>query len=93
MLPGLHSPQDLDRMIDTYHPFALDINWKDLSKALIDKAHAKGVKIFSDGFGGDMNVESYQKAIKTGIDVISTNKVSVICEAAAKVLSKTFPKF
>ncbi len=85
MLPGLHSPQDLDRMIDTYHPYALDTNWKDLSKELIDKAHAKEVKIFSDGFGEDMNVESYQKAIKAGIDVISTNKVSVICEAVAKI--------
>ena len=85
MLPGLHSPKDLDRMIDTYHPYALDANWTDLSKELIDNAHAKGVKIFSDGFGGDMNVESYQKAIKARIDVISTNKVSVICEAASKI--------
>ena len=85
MLPGLHGPKDLDRMIDSYHPFALDTNWKDLSKELIDKAHTKGVKIFSDGFGEDMNVESYQKALKAGIDVISTNKVSVICEAASKL--------
>jgi glycerophosphoryl diester phosphodiesterase len=84
MLPGLHSPKDLDRMIYTYHPFALDTNWEELSKELIDKAHSKGVKIFSDGFGEDMNVEFYQKAIKNGIDVISTNKVSVICEAASK---------
>ena len=85
MLPGLHDPKDLDRMIDTYHPYALDANWTDLSKELIDNAHAKGVKIFSDGFGGDMNVESYGKAIHAGIDVISTNKVSVICEAASKI--------
>ncbi len=84
MLPGLHSPKDLDRMIDNFHPYALDVNWEDLSNELIVKAHAKGVKIFSDGFGGDQNVESYAKAIKLGIDVISTNKVSVICEAAAK---------
>ena len=79
ILPGLGNPKDLDKMINTCHPYALDVDWKDLSKELIDKAHAKGVKIFSDGFGGDMNVESYQKAINAGIDVISTNKVSVIC--------------
>jgi len=83
MLPGLRNAKDLDRMIDTYHPYALDANWKDLSKELIGKAHAKGVKIFSDGFGSDQNVDAYVKAIKAGIDVISTNKVSVICEAAA----------
>jgi glycerophosphoryl diester phosphodiesterase len=85
MLPGLQSPKDLDRMIGTYHPYALDTNWKDLSKELIDKAHAKGVKIFSDGFGDDQAIESYVQAIKAGIDVISTNKVSVICEAATRI--------
>ncbi|HEY5511851.1 MAG TPA: glycerophosphodiester phosphodiesterase family protein [Prolixibacteraceae bacterium] len=85
IMPGLGSAKNLDRMIDTYHPYALDTNWKELSKELIDKAHAKGVKIFSDGFGGNQNVDSYVKAIQAGIDVISTNKVSVICDAAAEI--------
>jgi glycerophosphoryl diester phosphodiesterase len=85
MMPGLGSAKDLDKMIDTYHPYALDTNWKELSKELIDRAHAKGVKIFSDGFGNNMTAESYVKAIKAGIDVISTNKVSVICDAAAQL--------
>ncbi|MCK9414472.1 MAG: glycerophosphodiester phosphodiesterase family protein [Prolixibacteraceae bacterium] len=85
ILPGLRSGKDLNKIADTLHPYALDVNWKDLSKELIDKAHAKGVKIFSDGFGEDMNIESYQKAIKLGIDVISTNKVSVIYEAVVKI--------
>ena len=84
ILPGLRSGKDFNKMADTLHPYALDVNWKDISKELIDSAHAKGVKIFSDGFGEDMNIESYQKAIKAGIDVISTNKVSVICEAATR---------
>jgi glycerophosphoryl diester phosphodiesterase len=85
MMPGLGSAKDLDRMIDTYHPYALDTNWKELSKELIDRAHAKGVKIFSDGFGNNMTTESYVQAIKAGIDVISTNKISVICEAAERL--------
>jgi glycerophosphoryl diester phosphodiesterase len=84
MMPGLGNAKNLDHMIDTYHPYALDANWKELSKELIDRAHAKGVKIFSDGFGENQNSDSYIQAIKAGIDVISTNKVSVICEAAAK---------
>ncbi len=83
ILPGLDNRKDMDNMIDALHPYALDANWKDLSREMIDKAHAKGVKIFSDGFGGNMNADSYVKAIKAGIDVISTNKVSVICEAAS----------
>jgi glycerophosphoryl diester phosphodiesterase len=85
LLPGLRTPKDLDRMIDTHHPYALDVNWKDLSKELIAKAHVKGVKIFSDGFGENQRIESYVKAIRAGIDVISTNKVSVICEAAKEI--------
>ena len=85
ILPGLDIRKDLDKIIDAIHPYALDANWKDLSKELIDKAHARGVKIFSDGFGENMNAESYVNAIKAGIDVISTNKVSVICEAAVRL--------
>lgn len=85
MLPGLGSPKEFDHLVETFHPFALDVNWKDATKELIEKAHARGVKIFSDGFGEDQNVDSYLRAISAGIDVISTNKVSVICEAAAKI--------
>ncbi|MEI6276161.1 MAG: glycerophosphodiester phosphodiesterase family protein [Prolixibacteraceae bacterium] len=85
ILPGLDSAKDLDRMIDTYHPYALDANWNELSRELIDKAHQKGVKIFSDGFGKNESPDSYYQAIKAGIDVISTNKISVICEAAEKI--------
>ncbi|HWS00267.1 MAG TPA: glycerophosphodiester phosphodiesterase family protein [Prolixibacteraceae bacterium] len=85
MLPGLNSPQDLDRMTDTWHPYALDANWKDLSGELIEKAHSKGVKIFSDGFGEAETADHYLRALQAGIDVISTNKISVICEAAAKL--------
>lgn len=85
ILPGLRSGKDLNKMAETLHPYALDVNWKDISKELIDKAHAKGVKIFSDGFGEDQTPDIYVQAIKAGIDVISTNKVSIICEAAAKI--------
>lgn len=85
ILPGLRSAEDLDRMIETYHPYALDTEWKDLTRDLISKAHAKGVKIFSDGFGENQTVDSYVQAINAGIDVISTNKVSVVCIAAAKI--------
>jgi len=85
MLPGLDSPKDFDKLIETCHPYAMDVNWKDVTKELIERAHAKGVKIFSDGFGDDQNIGSYLKAIKAGIDVISTNKISVICEAAVKI--------
>lgn len=85
MLPGLKSPKDLDRLIETCQPYALDVNWKHVTKELIEKAHAKGVRIFSDGFGDDQNIESYVKAINAGIDVISTNKVSVFCKATARI--------
>ncbi len=85
VMPGLGNRNDLDRMIETYHPYALDVNWKELSKELIDKAHSMGIKIFSDGFGSNQTIESYVAAIRQGIDVISTNKISVICDASLQL--------
>ena len=85
MMPGLGNAKDLDKMVDAYHPYALDTNWKEISKELIERAHSRGVKIFSDGFGNNMTPDSYAKAIQAGIDVISTNKILVICEAAKKI--------
>ncbi|MCE1200447.1 MAG: glycerophosphodiester phosphodiesterase family protein [Marinilabiliales bacterium] len=85
LMPGLGHSGDLDHMIDQYKPYALDVDWKDLSAELIQKAHKKGVKIFSDGFGSSMTPESYKKAILAGIDVISTNKVSVFCDALESI--------
>jgi glycerophosphoryl diester phosphodiesterase len=84
VMPGLGNASDLDRMIETWQPYALDVSWKSLTKELIDRAHAKGIRIFSDGFGENQNVEAYVNAIQTGIDVISTNKISVIYDAAAR---------
>lgn len=85
VMPGLNNGMDLDKVIEAYHPYALDVNWKELSKELIEKAHSKGVKIFSDGFGGNQAVGSYVHAISAGIDVISTNKISVICDAVSQL--------
>ena len=85
ILPGLRDKKELEKLIETLHPYALDADWNDLDKDMIDRAHAKGVKIFSDGFGNNMNVVSYTKAIQAGIDVISTNQISVICEAIKKM--------
>jgi glycerophosphoryl diester phosphodiesterase len=85
VMPGLGNKKDLERMIETYHPYALDVSWKELSKELIEKAHSMGVKIFSDGFGANQTIELYVTAIRQGIDVISTNKISVICEAAFQI--------
>jgi glycerophosphoryl diester phosphodiesterase len=85
VMPGLSSSKDLGRIIEAYQPYALDVSWKELSKELIDKAHSMGVKIFSDGFGENQTSGSYAAAIQAGIDVISTNKISVICEAATQL--------
>ena len=85
--------KDFDEALKVVRPSAMrevlvetpDVNWKDVTKVLIEKAHAKGIKIFADGFGDDQNIESYVMAINAGIDVISSNKVSVICDAAERI--------
>jgi glycerophosphoryl diester phosphodiesterase len=54
-------------------PYAFDTNWSIVSKELIDRCHAKGIKVFSDALGAHEKVEDYQRAIRDGIDLIQTD--------------------
>ena len=41
-----------------------------LSRELIDRCHARGIKVFSDALGPHERIEDYQRAIRDGIDLI-----------------------
>ena len=60
-------------MAERVQPYAFDTNWSILSKELIDRCHAKGIKVFSDALGSHERVEDYQRAIRDGIDLIQTD--------------------
>ena len=73
-MPPLRNAASLESAAEQVQPYAFDTNWSILSKELIDRCHAKGIKVFSDALGSHERVEDYQRAIKGGIDLIQTDQ-------------------
>jgi glycerophosphoryl diester phosphodiesterase len=72
-MPPLSDPDDIDALADRVKPYAFDTRWSILSKPMIDRCHARGIKVFSDALGANEAVEKYQEAIRDGIDLIQTD--------------------
>ena len=72
-LPPLSRPGQIDRLAETLQPYAVDARWDILSREVIDRCHARGMKVFSDALGRNENVESYRQALDWGIDLIQTD--------------------
>jgi glycerophosphoryl diester phosphodiesterase len=72
-MPPLGSPADIDRLADRVEPYAFDTRWSILSKTLIERCHARGIKVYSDALGANESIERYQQAVRDGIDVIQTD--------------------
>ena len=72
-------------MAERVQPYAFDTNWSILSKELINRCHAKGIKVFSDALRSHETVEDYQQAIRDGIDLIQTDHpgAGASCDRAA----------
>jgi glycerophosphoryl diester phosphodiesterase len=71
-LPPLRNPADLAGLADL-KPYAVDANWRILSKDLIAACHGKGIQVFSDALGWNESVDQYRKAMDWGIDLIQTD--------------------
>jgi glycerophosphoryl diester phosphodiesterase len=72
-MPPLHDPSQLEALAERVRPYAVDARWPILSKPLIDCCHALGIKVFSDAIGANESVESYQRAVRDGLDLIQTD--------------------
>jgi glycerophosphoryl diester phosphodiesterase len=72
-MPPLSNPSRIDSLADRLEPYAFDTRWDLLSKPLIDRCHARGIKVFSDAIGPNESVDSYRRAILDGIDLIQTD--------------------
>jgi len=72
LLPPLRTAAELDAVAELA-PYGVDAKWSILSQELIDRCHAKGIKVFSDALGDHESVEDYRQAIGWGIDVIQTD--------------------
>jgi glycerophosphoryl diester phosphodiesterase len=72
LLPPLRTAEELDAVAEL-RPYGVDAKWSILSQDLIDRCHAKGIKVFSDALGEHETVDDYRQAIDWGIDVIQTD--------------------
>jgi glycerophosphoryl diester phosphodiesterase len=72
-MPPLSNPAQVDAIAERVRPYAFDTRWSILSKPLIDRCHALGIKVFSDAIGPNESVEKYQKAIRDGLDLVQTD--------------------
>jgi glycerophosphoryl diester phosphodiesterase len=72
-LPPLRDPKDLDRLAGGLKPYAVDANWRVLTKELMERCHALGIRVFSDEPEPNMAEARYREVIAWGIDVIQTD--------------------
>src|SRR5262249_40589704 len=79
-LPPLKDAKQLDAVAEL-KPYGRDASWRVLSKELIDRCHAKGIKVFSDALGLHETIKDYQQAITWGIDVIQTDHPARVLRA------------
>lgn len=71
-LPPLGKLEELDELAKL-KPYGVDTDWAILSKDLIARCHAHGIKVFSDALGDHERIEDYLQAMEWGIDVIQTD--------------------
>jgi glycerophosphoryl diester phosphodiesterase len=71
LVPGLSDPSGIDDLISQLEPYAIDAELDVLTRGVIDRCHARGVKVFTHGT--DESIESYLRAIRSGIDAIQTD--------------------
>ncbi|MFO1096327.1 MAG: glycerophosphodiester phosphodiesterase family protein [Planctomycetaceae bacterium] len=72
LMPPLRDPEDLPQVAEL-HPYCVDANWSKLSKDVIDRCHAAGIKVFSDALGPHETLDDYSQAMDWGIDLIQTD--------------------
>jgi glycerophosphoryl diester phosphodiesterase len=80
-MPPLRDPSELDGLAERVRPYAVDANWAILSRPLIARCHALGIKVFSDALGSYESVEHYQRAIRDGLDLIQTDHPLLVLRA------------
>jgi glycerophosphoryl diester phosphodiesterase len=90
-MPPLSDPSQIDPLADRLEPYAFDTRWGLLSKPLIDRCHARGIKVFSDAIGPNESVDSYRRAILDGIDLIQTDHPVRVLRAIELNETSTLP--
>jgi glycerophosphoryl diester phosphodiesterase len=80
-LVTLRRPNDLEDLAKALEPYAFDIEWSILSRELVDRCHARRIKVYSDALESFESLEEYRKAIEMGVDLIQTDHPERILRA------------
>jgi glycerophosphoryl diester phosphodiesterase len=86
-MPPARNTADVDRLVATIKPFAVDTPWKAVSKQYLDHCHAAGVQVFSDAPYG-VTVEAFEQAIAWGIDLVQTDYPLRVWRAMERIAAK-----
>ena len=78
LMPSLRKKEDIAAKISALQPYAFDASWPTLTREIIQEAHSKGIQVFTDLLGPLDHVENYQKAAEMGVDLIQTDKPSLV---------------
>jgi len=72
-LAPMSDAQDYAELTANLKPYAVDADWNILSKDMIARCHAAGMRVFSDALGKHERIEDYLQAMEWGIDLIQTD--------------------
>lgn len=75
LMTSLQKAEEVPEKISKLNPYAFDLNWLAVNKALIQQIHKKGIKAFSDLLGPLDSPEQYRKAAQLKLDIIQTDYV------------------
>ena len=78
LLPAYPGAGREGEVIDLLKPFAFDVAWPVVTPGLVERSHAKGVKVFCDLLDEYDTPENYSKALAAGIDLIQTDDVKAV---------------
>jgi glycerophosphoryl diester phosphodiesterase len=78
LLPAYPGTGGEDEVIALLKPFAFDVAWPVVTPELVERCHAKGVKVFCDLLDEYDTPENYSKALTAGIDLIQTDDIKAV---------------
>ena len=78
LMPSLRKKEEIAAKIALLQPYAFDANFLTLTPEMVQEAHSKGIQIFTDLLGPLDIPANYQKAAGLGVDLIQTDKPSLV---------------
>jgi len=87
LMPSLKNKGEMEAKIARLNPYAFDANWLALTPELVQEIHQKGIKIFTDVLGPFDQIPNYQKALSLGIDLIQTDRPTLVQKTLLQTIS------